>query len=158
MKLKGKSIFKILAFVLAFVLVFILGSLFTILYLMVSSLETTYNPDLSEISKITKLNFSKNVKIIGSEYVSSLDDSLYIALEIPEDEIEDLFPGEKLHPSTTIRYLENENTRERKWFNPNSIKDFKSFNYTNNTNTGMYVLYENSDAAVRKVYILWFSS
>jgi len=81
---KRKLLFKILTLVL----VFILGSLFTILYLMFSSLESTSRPDLSEVSKITKLNLSENVKIIGSEYLSSLDDSLYIALEIPRDEIE----------------------------------------------------------------------
>jgi len=151
---KRKLLFKILTLVL----VFILGSLFTILYLMFSSLESTSRPDLSEVSKITKLNLSENVKIIGSEYLSSLDDSLYIALEIPRDEIEYLFPEEKFHPSTSIRYLENDNTRERKWFSPDSISDFKSFNYTDSTNNfGMYVLYEDSDATIKKVYIFWFS-
>ena len=154
MKRKRKLFFKILAFVS----IFVLGSLFTILYLMFLSLENTSKLDMSEISKITKLDFPENVKIIGSEYVSSLDDSLYLALEMTGDEIESLFPEEKYHPSTSIRYLENGNTRDREWFNPNSINSFKSFNYTDNTNnSGMYVLYKYSDATTKKVYILWFS-
>ena len=126
---------------------------------MYSSLESTSNPELSKISEITRLKFSERVKVIGSEYVSALDNTLYIAMEIPEDEIEELFPEEKFHPSTTIRYLQNENTRERKWFTPDSIKKFKSFHYSDNANNaGMYVIYEDPGAAIRKVYILWFSS
>ncbi len=154
MKRKRKLFFKILAFVS----IFVLGLLFAIFYLMFSSLVDVSNPNLPEISRITKLEFPENTRIVGSQRLSALNDSLYILLEMPREAVEELFPENKFHPSTTIRYLKNDNTRKRKWFNPDSISDFKSFNYTDSANnSGMYVLYDNSDAAIKKVYILWFS-
>ena len=110
MKHRRRLFFK----VLTLALVLSMGALLTVLYLMYSSLESVSSPGLSEISKITKLDFSKNVKLIGSEYLSSLDDSLYVAVEMTTDEIECLFPEERFYPSTSIRYLGNSNTRDRK--------------------------------------------
>ena len=133
-----------------------LSLLFIIVYFMYSSLDRVTQVDLKEVTRITGLQFTNNVKLLGSEYISSLDNQLYVVLEMPEDDLNKLFPEKEFKPSATRRFLENE-SREREWFDPDSIKNFKSFSYTSpDGKNAMYVLYSKS-GKTRKVYIMWFS-
>lgn len=157
MKLKKKML-KTILLVLLFLVLLATISISVLMYAMFSSLEQVSVLNKEEIKNVTGFDLSNNVKIIGAEYTESLDNSLYLSIDISAEELKKLFPENKYNPSKTIRYLKNDNTRERKWFSPDSISDFKSFNYTDSANnSGIYVLYEDSDAAIRKVYILWFS-
>jgi len=133
------------------------GAMFAALHVLLSTLEDVSVPNRTEICKITGLNLSDDVRIIGAEYRVALDASLYLALDMSAKEVERLFPETEFKPSTTVRYLEDDTTRERDWFVPNSIVNFKSFSYTDNKkNAGMYALYDNTQAKRTIVYILWF--
>ena len=148
---------KLILKVSTIVFLFIIGILFVILYQLFSNKEATHALELTEISKITNLNFSENVKVIGTRYECGLDEDLYLALEMPYDELKELFPEGKCHPSTTIRHATN--TVGLEWFCPDSISNFKSFQYSDEVNHAYIdVLYEDNDAPVRKVFIIWFTT
>ena len=156
MKRKTKVILVVVGFFVAVSAITVIS----VMYLMFRSLETVTVPSKEQIQQLTRLDFSENVTIIGASYISSLDDYMYVALKVPADEIECLFPDEKFNPSTTRRYLyiENHLDREQEWFRPDSIENFKSFHYSDSASkTGIYVLYDNSEVSPRKVYILWFT-
>jgi len=114
---------------------------------------------IDEISKITKLDFPPSVKIIGAKYYTGLDDALCFALSIDQKEIENLFPKDKIRIRTTMRFVTNGSieAREHNWFNPDSIKDFKSFKYSYGDGC-IDGLYENSSSNNIIIYLYWFET
>jgi hypothetical protein len=144
-------------------IIFAIGGLLLILFVTLSmlvvyslfmSLTTIFVPSSDDISKITAIKLPESAKIIGAQCILSLDGSMYLALEVPSDQIINLFPEEKYSPSTTERYLRNATGEGRQWFIPDSIRTFKSFHYSDEINrTVLYVLYDTSKSSMTKVYI-----
>jgi hypothetical protein len=116
-----------------------------------------------EVNEVLQLNFPSTIQWLGAvghyEYEETIT-YFYGTFTIPSEDIKTVFPDDKFTWKTSGRRVTNSNGNKERWFNPDSIENFKSFQtwYPDERNV-LNVLTEKDfdEKKLIKVYIVWWS-
>ena len=114
---------------------------------------------LQRYGKLMELTFPESTRPLNSyEEVSGIDDSVYLKVEIDQKDVDTLIsksPFATAELSTDESSLQSDS---REWWDPDSVKDFKSGEVRLPDGTYLRILIDFTHAQKPIVYLQWFET